>query len=346
MLGIRVDANEKIATGHLMRCMSIAEMCRKLGQEILFILAEEKETGRLEKQGFPFHILHTDWAKMEEEIRALKHLVKEKKVQYLLVDSYQAGTEYLRQMNDLVPVMYIDDFGEMCYPVSAVLHYGISPVRDGYVEAYEKQGTKVLLGMEYIPLREEFMKEKNKAGERKKSILITTGGTDPFQITGQLLESCQNLKREDGTFVFEGFEYEVIAGAMNAHLDQLKAFSDKYPKIHIHHNVSNMSDYMRTCKMAVSAGGTTLYELCACGIPAVCFSFADNQKPGTLAFGKKKWIEYAGDARETDVVAGIVKTLRKFLEEPEFYKKQQRTMQEIVDGKGALRIAESIVGGL
>ena len=64
---------------------------------------------------------------------------------------------------------------------------------------------------------------------------------------------------------------------MNVYEAQLKEMEHQYPPIKIHKNITNMSDYMRGCEMAVSAGGTTLFELCACGIPTVCFSFAENQ---------------------------------------------------------------------
>ena len=61
MIGFRVDANEKIATGHLMRCIAIAKACEKRGEPVLFFLAEKKETGRLDALGFSYEILGTDW---------------------------------------------------------------------------------------------------------------------------------------------------------------------------------------------------------------------------------------------------------------------------------------------
>ena len=339
MIGFRVDANEKVATGHLMRCIAIAEMCRRKGEECLFILAEEKETERLRKRNFPYDILHSDWADMSGEKEKMEKLIEEKAFSFLLVDSYKATTEYLRHLNSRVPVMYIDDFGKTKIPVSAVLHYGIGAEEKNYQREYEQDGVKVLMGMEYIPLREEFMEKEIPHQKREKSILVTTGGTDTYHITGKFLEQCFSELEKNGTSFLKDYQYEVIVGALNSHIHELEAFALEHPEVRIHKNVSNMSEYMRKCKMAISAGGTTLYELCACGIPTVCFSFADNQKPGTAAFGKSGLMDYVGDARETDVVKNMLSSLQRLHENETVYKERQEKMQKAVAGKGAWRIA-------
>ena len=77
MIGFRVDANEEIATGHLMRCIAIAKACRKQGQDCIFFLAEEKETGRLLEAGFPYRVLNTDYRKPEQELPRLLDLIEE-----------------------------------------------------------------------------------------------------------------------------------------------------------------------------------------------------------------------------------------------------------------------------
>ena len=68
MIVFRVDANEQVATGHLMRTLSIASACRKRGLTCEFWLAEEKETERIAKAGFPYRILETRWDALEDEL--------------------------------------------------------------------------------------------------------------------------------------------------------------------------------------------------------------------------------------------------------------------------------------
>lgn len=340
MIGFRVDANEKIATGHLMRCIAIASQCRERGEQCLFLLAEEKETSRLRSREIPYRVLHTQWDDMESEVPLMQEIMKQERMDWLVVDSYQVTAQYLSKLNQIVPVMYIDDMALEPYDVSALLHYGLCLDGEEYQQAYQGRDLKLLMGTGYIPLREEFLLQKEGLPEaeikREKSILLTTGGTDPYDITGQVLKLC--LARQE----FAGYLFHVIIGSMNRYEKDLRRLASKYSQIVLHKNVSNMSHYMRHCELAVSAGGTTLFELCACGIPTVCFSFADNQKEGTVGMGKKDVMRYAGDAREDKVPENILKQLL-FLQEKEVRLEYAKRMQKLVDGRGTERIADALL---
>ena len=188
MIGFRVDANEKVATGHLMRCIAIATACIKKGKQCMFLLAEEKETQRLKSRGIPYQILGTKWDDMESEKDRLMYIFEKQEFEYMVVDSYQVTISYLKWLNSRVPVLYIDDMACEIYPVTAVLHYSQWKEQHLYSDQYKNTPVEVLAGMEYTPLREEFALASHM--KRKKSILITTGGTDPFNITYKLLQTC------------------------------------------------------------------------------------------------------------------------------------------------------------
>lgn len=346
-IGFRVDANEAIATGHLMRCIAIAAECRRRGQQCLFLMAEDKETSRLKDRQFSFEVLHTRWNALEEELPVLCEVVKREHIDWLVVDTYQATPEYLRQLNQIVPVLYIDDMALETYSVSVLLHYGLCPDLKEYKKRYVDTKTKLLAGLKYIPLREEFSPkeeclpqkgcvegEKESLDQRERSILITTGGTDPYNITGKLLVLC--LLHPS----FSGYQYHVIVGSMNNHENELRKMELEHTNIHLHKNVTNMEMYMRQCQLAVSAGGTTLFELCACGIPTICFSFADNQQAGTAGMGKRKIMQYAGDARDTNVAETIRDQLLSLIQSRTLRQEYTNRMRELVDGKGVQRIAD------
>lgn len=335
MIGFRVDANESVASGHLMRCISIAEQCMKKGESCLFILAEEKETDRLLEKKIPYVVLQSDWNHLEDETEKMERLIKEKNFKWLVVDSYQVTGNYLSYLERLVPVFYLDDMKKEKYPVSAVLHYEEWSEATSYRSVYEKEKTDVLVGMQYTPLREEFSNCR-KLVEREHSILITTGGTDTYNVAGKVLAECFAGNE------FNGYEFHVIIGSMNRHESYLQELAKQHSEIHLHKNVKNMSDYMRTCEVAVSAGGTTLFELCACQIPSICFSFAENQKSFAEEMGKKEVMLYAGDAREenTRIERYICKQLQMLLKNSELRKKLSSNMGVLVDGKGAERIAD------
>lgn len=341
MIGFRVDANEQIATGHLVRCISIATELIKRGKKCIFFLAEEKETARLEAVGIPYVILHTDWRHMESEYDIFLPLLKKYPLKWLVVDSYQITTSYLATLNQQIPVLYLDDMETDTYPVSAVLHYGLRSDYDAYFKRYLNTDTKVLAGTKYSPLREEFQAPSAPV-IREKSILITTGGTDPYHVTLQILSAC--LDHDKQTIAvpdsLNGFSFDVIVGSMNQDEPQLQAMAARFPQIRLHKNVNNMSYYMRRNQLAVSAGGTTLDELCACSTPTVCFSFADNQLAGVKQMGSQHIMLHAGDARFDPVVSNILQALNVYLTNDDLRKEYAARMNALVDGQGVQRIAE------
>lgn len=336
MIGFRVDANEEIATGHLMRCIAIAAACEKRGEAVLFFLAEKKETERLEAGGFSYEILETDWRNMEEEREKLLPLLDKYPIDWLVVDSYQVTAGYFQLLEQSVRVLYIDDFGRESYDVSALLNYHPWTDEAEISRLYQGRSTELLLGGDYAPLREEFM--DCEMVEREQSVLITTGGTDACNVAGKF------LRRFAGEDAWKSITFHVIVGSMNCHEEELEALADRYPSIYLHKNISNMGDYMRRCRVAVSAGGTTLYELCACGIPTVCFSVADNQKPGTAAMAEKEVMLYGGDARtDENLCARIGEMVLRLMNDVAEWEVYSARMQKLADGRGALRIAGFLV---
>ena len=97
---------------------------------------------------------------------------------------------------------------------------------------------------------------------------------------------------------------------------------------------------MRRNQLAVSAGGTTLDELCACSTPTVCFSFADNQLAGVKQMGSQHIMLHAGDARFDPVVSNILQALDVYLTNDDLRKEYAARMNALVDGQGVQRIAE------
>ena len=334
MIGFRVDANEVIATGHLMRCISIALECKKRGQQCIFFMAEDKETEQLRKAGFQYYILNSDWKNLDNEISEFQKILENYKLNCLVVDSYQATAGYLAALEEIQPVCYIDDLKREVYDVSVVIHY-ISPYKSSsYEEMYKNTHTQLLNNMKYAPLRPEFHYKKEKV-TREKSILITTGGTDFFNVAGKVAALCQNSMQ------IKSYKIHIIVGSMNQYETELEQLAEKYTNIILHKNITNMSDYMRLCEVAVSAGGTTLLELCACKIPTVCFSFADNQIKFANDMGKIGAVKYVGDARKIeDIENKIVKQLLIFIKNEEERKKYADCMGKLIDGYGTERIAD------
>lgn len=342
MIGFRVDANEEIATGHLMRCIAIAKGFQKKGEEVLFFLAEEKETQRLKDQNIPYIVLHSKWDNLEQEIPTLKQLLEQHSITKLIVDSYQATQAYLESLNQSVKVIYMDDMGECLYSIAGVIHYSNWPWDGTYKKRYEGLDTVCMAGMEYTPLREEFYSLSGVP--RKKNILVTTGGTDQYNVAGRLLEYVKEKKQEEAKDIWKDVHFLVISGSMNQNKSYLENLACENHWITLKENVNNMGELMRDSYLAVSAGGTTLYELCACKVPTIGFSFADNQEGFTKEMGEQGILFYAGDARkQEDLIEIIYNKLFELWNDEIMCGQYREKMGQLVDGKGVDRICNCIM---
>lgn len=338
MLYIRVDGNEKIATGHIMRCLSVAKALRSLGEDSVFILAEPYGVPIIEKEGFHTVCLNGSYDKITEETELMNEMIARYRIKKILVDSYFIDETYLEHLRRNTSLIYIDDLGGKIYPADLLINYCNYYDRFRYEERYENAGTKLLLGCSYAPLREEFSGRRERQFDKFREILITTGGTDGYNMAyriGSAMADCPFLRN---------IKINIVSGRFNTHLSELRELESRTGNIVIYHNAGNMAELMMNCDAAVSAGGTTLYEICYCGLPTVCFAFADNQLDGTETFGEREVMINAGDIRRDPdlAVRQIVDNICRLAEDSGLRRRFSDRMRKLVDGNGALRIAEEI----
>lgn len=281
MFYIRADANEVIGTGHIMRCLAVAEEIRSCGIEVTFITADHFPDEIIFSRKFQCICLNSKWDSLDNEINVLSGLICNRKIHSILIDSYFVTYKYLHEICKLAKVIYIDDLGEINYPVDVIVNYNIYAKEINYNKLLYDGNTKFLLGEKYAPLRTEFHNIKTSFRENAQSVLISTGGADNYNIAGKILMNIINVPD------FSGIQFYVISGKLNRNVNELLDIEKKYTNIHICQDVICMSEIMCKCDVAVSACGSTMYELCACGVPVLTFSFADNQLPGINYFEKK-----------------------------------------------------------
>lgn len=337
---VRVDGNEILATGHVMRCLSIAEALRKLGDKVIFVVADDRPNDLIESRGFPVDVLDTPWNDLNQETEILCNYIQKKQVDILLLDTYYVTKDYLQILSQYTKIIYIDDLKNFDYPVNTIIHDSPFSSKDEYRKLYKEEGKfpRILCGGEYIPLREEFTYQPYQIKETVSQVLITTGGTDQLNVAGNL------LNRLLGNKALASLEYHVIIGYFYSDKEGLQKLADNYSNILVHENVRDMSDFMRNCDVAISAGGTTLYELCACGIPTICLEVADNQQ-GAIIWQQQDYMEYAGNAYMDmeSCIKQCEKSLIKYMDDKRLREQRSHGMQRLVDGSGAMRIAQYIV---
>ena len=333
MLYIRADMNKQIATGHIMRCLSIADAFRTIGESVIFMLADEQAVDLLKQRGYDAVVLHTEWNHMEEELPVLKQVIDQYSMDQLLIDSYQVTETYLAALSGWVKTTYIDDLNMFEYPVDAIICYANYWKKFGY--QINKKEKKYYLGTQYVPLRQAFWNcEKKIISETADKLLILTGGSDPYNISEQILSSIDPGKFQN---------IDVICGVYNTNYEQLLIKYANLANVKFHRAVNDIEKYMQAADIVISAGGTTLYELCACGTPAISYAFADNQLDNVRQFKEDGLIDYAGDARQDDIAGNINQYLNQYRTNSRLRKDRSERMQKMVDGKGAMRLAEVLM---
>ena len=328
----RADGNAGIGVGHLMRCLTIADaMLSDIDvEDICFVCADEQSADIVKERGYKAYVLHTDYVDMDKELCEWQELKVSGAV--ILVDSYFVTDSYLEGLKAFGKVIYMDDMQKKAYPVDGVINYNVFAEPEKYSLLYGNN-VSCFAGGTYIPVREQFLAKKGVLRDSVSNVLITTGGGDMENIAGQIFEK---LAADNHTIHFH-----VVSGVYNPNYEVLKRLETKQSNLHIYYNVKNMAELMMKCDVAITAGGSTIYELAALGIPFICFSYAENQEQLVQFIGERDIAGYAGSyEKDSAAMFNNMQTIFRLLCESHALRKTYSLKEtELVDGKGAHRTA-------
>lgn len=334
VLYIRADANAHIGNGHIMRCLTIADACAEQGMQPVFLLADETPQELITARGYEARIFGTDYRNMESELPLYGKMTEQGAT--ILADSYFLTMEYMEQLRELgYHVAWMDDLGAQSYPADCLINYNLYAQELDYHKRTQKE-ICYLLGASYAPVRPSFRKAVYKVKKQLRNILITTGASDPYH-AGCLFAEALLCADPD-------WQVSVICGAYNTDMEKLEKMAENYGhRLRVLQHLTDLSDVMYGSDLAITAAGSTLYELCAVGVPALVYKFADNQHQGAEAFSRKTGRCCLGDLRVHPKEA--VKTAceeAERLKDPEARRKISEQMKELSDGCGASRIAKEL----
>ncbi len=338
LLIIRADANKYIGMGHVMRCLTIARAANELGVHTLFLCADDNATQFLKEQGQAVRVLHTDYDDMEGELPALFcELDEVSGCTCLLLDSYQTTGLYVEALRAFltkknIKLALMEDAKDSSYQADTLINYNICA--DDW--DYSKNAEQILLGCTYTPIRPVFAKQEYVVKDCVRHILVTTGGSDSFGIAKQLAKRLVK---------YPEYHTHIVCGKFSESLPVLQAMETQHSNLTVYTDVKEMWNLMKQCDIAISAAGTTLYELCAVGVPTICFSVAENQVVAGNTFAEKTPMCYAGDyvQLEDGLFVRILEVVQQWSALPvEERRNMSDRLRNIVDGKGAERIVSRL----
>lgn len=337
---IRADGNSDIGLGHLIRCISLASELKNYS-EIVFLCGDGASAEVASDYGFKVKILgSTPFS--EQEAYFVRKIIDSSpdNTNLLLIDSYLLSDKYIDSLQECAKIAVIDDMFNQYSGVDIIVNYNSYAKDEVYVCPGEKSPVLVL-GSEYIPLREQFAGKERRNYSKRSDVMITMGGGDPWNISGLVAERLLGYSEN------WGFKIHLVCGRFNPNFEELEEMANNNSLVIVHDSVKDMASLMEDCDVAISAGGSTCYELCAMGIPFVIVSYADNQIRLSRSMEEKGAATYAGHISDEKIVIDVVEnavinTLELLNNEALRVTMGKRGVR-LVDGRGAGNLAKQLV---
>jgi UDP-2,4-diacetamido-2,4,6-trideoxy-beta-L-altropyranose hydrolase len=350
----RVDASLQIGTGHVMRCLTLADALRERGAHCTFICRphaghlleliaqrghlaaalpqlQDQEQGALVLASEPAHAawLGTGWDDdTQDTLRSLDDGV----VDWLIVDHYALDHRWEQVLRPRCRrLMVIDDLADRVHDCDVLLDQTLGRHIEDYLSLIPAS-CQVLCGSCYALLRPEFAAARAYSlGRRRvpqlRQLLITMGGVDKDNVTGTVLDALRSSSLPTQ------YQITVVMGATAPWLAQIQHQVQSMPvATQVRAGVTDMARLMADCDLAIGAAGATSWERCCLGLPSIMLILADNQRQVAQS------LKQAGAAllveRMHDVDKQLPKLLQSLFEDPVALLAMSKSAANAVQGHG------------
>ena len=341
---IRADASQVIGSGHVMRCLTLAARLRRRGEDVTFVSRELPGNliAYVEAQGFevlrlPQHEAdaalagYAAWLTVPQATDAEETLaaLRGRRVDLLVIDSYALDAAWEQRLRPHVGrIFVIDDLSNRVHDCDVLLDQNFYQDGAHRYDGLVPTDCRLLLGPQHALLREEFFEARRHLRQRDgqlRRVFVFYGGSDRTRETEKAVRALLAVPELH-------LAADVVVGSSNAHIAEVRALCDGRANLHLHVQAQNMAAIMAAADLALGAGGTTTWERCYLGLPALVTAIAENQFAVAADCGAAGLIRYLGTW--TDVTeARLIEELRACAR-PEVLRELQRRCQLDVQADG------------
>lgn len=337
-IAFRVDASVQIGTGHLMRCLTLANLLISLGHTVHFICRDLPNSLReiLQIHGISFFCLSsnssivpsfcsdhdktdTTWLGVswhqdaQDTLKVLTQIGTSNPINWLVIDHYALDIQWEEVLRKSLStkIMVIDDLANRHHDCDLLLDYNLYPQYQKRYTNLVPSHCKKLLGSSYTLLRAEFYHARQKSHSRTghiRHILISFGGTDP---TGETIKALSSIQRLDKLDLF----IDVVIGSANQNRVEISRLCEDLPNATLHCQVNYMADLMLRADLAVASGGMSTWERCFLGLPSLTIAIAQNQVEALSYLDEMGVLLYLGEYRQVSVEV-LHKTIHQLILNP------------------------------
>lgn len=357
---IRADASLQIGSGHVMRCLTLAQALRAAGHDCRFVCRQHPGhlIDLIRQHGFAVSVLplgtalatatvspHAAWlgASQAEDAAACIAILENQACHWLVVDHYALDAQWEQALRlHCRHIMAIDDLADRSHDCDLLLDQNLGRLPQDYAERVPA-GCRLLIGTDYALLRPEFAQWRSASLRRRqqtgclKQLLINLGGVDKDNHTGTVLAALAQAADR----LPEHWRLTVVMGATAPHLTAVRQQAQSLPwPVEVRVNADNMAELMANADLAIGAAGSTVWERCCLGLPTLQIILAENQK--TVAH----LLDENQAARLVDIDRPLEAQLITFFtgisHDPEILSTLSQQASILVDGQGVTRVTQKL----
>lgn len=296
---IRTDSSDQIGSGHVMRCLTLADYLKSRDNTVRFVCRylPDNMITYIEQRGYSVEVLmppdgiinfenlngYEEWLTVTTEFdlkQTSEILSKSSASDWLIIDHYALDKNWHKSVRSFCNnLMVIDDLANRKYDCDIILDQNLNGNMNGRYGDLVSEKCIRLIGPQFALLRPEFINARNAVKEhsgRIKNILIFFGGVDNDNLTSRAIEAVLQCE-------YKNFHVDVIVGMGNSYYNEIREICNDRQSFQIHRNVNNMAKMMAQADLAIGAAGTTSWERAWLGLPSIIVVLADNQKSGADA---------------------------------------------------------------
>jgi UDP-2,4-diacetamido-2,4,6-trideoxy-beta-L-altropyranose hydrolase len=332
---LRADASESIGTGHVMRSLALAQAWAQAGGSATFAMSicPRPVCERLRAEGLNIVSINGERGSLADAHETAQ-LARDLEARWVVLDGYEFGARYQSALRaqDFHSLVIDDEASAKSFSADVLLNHNAYATPDLY--ARKADGARLALGGRYALLRNEFQPWRlwrREIPPRARRILITTGGSDPGNAAGKILRSLDGLGKRE-------LEVQLVVGSASTHRAELE-HEAAARKASVVVDAHNMPELMAWADVAISAAGSTCWELAFMGTPALTLVIADNQQKISNCLCERGAAQALGRA-ESLAPDHLAETLAQLLDDPGRRWTLSRAGRRLIDGRGAARVTE------
>ncbi len=353
-LTFRTDASPQLGTGHAMRCLALAQAWQDAGRagrnrnnansaSFAMSACPPALEDRLTREGIAvLHLAGSITPGSEADAHETAAIARERSAasgdDWVAIDGYHFNADYQASMQALgLRILFWDDNAHCShYSADLVLNQNIHARPEMYPSL--APATELLLGTRYAVLRREFNAYRGwqrTIPESPRTVLIMMGGSDPANLTPRAIEAITLTPGE--------FAVTVVVGGSNPHLAAVEAAAASSPhRVTLIRDASNMAEVMANADLALSAAGSTCWELCFLGLPSVLVAVAENQQQAAQALHQSSAAILAPSGTTTSAKE-LAFLLTNLAASAPIRAMMSQRGRALVDGLGAARIVAHLL---